>query len=93
MSIDFYKKFDQIMQSEGIKRPAFTQRCGLNLRTFETGILRGTKPKGETLAAVCQAWPEYTLWLMTDQVQPENGQTSPLLKMTADNLNSTQKAG
>lgn len=36
-----------------------------------------SKPTGAHLEALCQMFPQYTLWLMTGQTNEAAGQTSP----------------
>lgn len=77
MSSKLTEKIRQIREAETSGRAEFSQLIGVPKKTLENIELTGRAPKGEMLEAICQQWPEYTLWLMTDQTDKANGQVSP----------------
>lgn len=50
-----------------------------------------TSPDAKHLEKLCLLFPEYTLWLMTGQVSPEAGQTSPELEQLEELQKSVGK--
>lgn len=46
------------------------------------------QPSADSLLAICKLYPQYTLWLMTEQTNVGAGQTSPDI----DQLEELQKA-
>ncbi len=55
-------------------------RTGISARAWAHVYNQRTKAGSEHLEKLCELFPEYTLWLMTGQVSPEAGQTSPELE-------------
>lgn len=87
MSNNIGKRIREIREAEGLSRDDFCSIIGLKVNTLtqiETG--RTKSPASEAPQAVCVAFPQYTLWLMTEQVNPEGGQISPEIKLAADQL-------
>lgn len=72
------------------KRGAFTQlakESGISSNMWSHIYHGRVKPHGEHLEHICQRFPEYSLWLMTEQTNAAAGQSSPDL----DQLNELQK--
>jgi len=63
-------------------------RTGISARAWAHVYNQRTKAGSDHLEKLCLLFPEYTLWLMTGQVSPEAGQTSPELEQ----LEALQKA-
>lgn len=87
MSNNIGLKIREIRECEGLSRDDFARiiDCKVNTLTqIETG--RTKNPASDTPQAVCKAFPQYTLWLMTGQVNPEGGQISPEIKLQAEKL-------
>lgn len=77
MASDLARKVRLIREAETAGRAEFSQIIGVAKKTIESIEQSGRPPKGEMLEAICRRWPQYTLWLMTDQVNTELGQISP----------------
>lgn len=87
MSNNIGRRIRAVREAEGLSREDFCAIIGLKVNTLtqiETG--RTKNPASDTPQAVCTAFPQYTLWLMTEQVNPEGGQISPEIKLQADQL-------
>lgn len=91
--MNFYEKFEKIREAEGLSQSKLSNILEIKLKSYESAIYRKSEAKGEILRRICNQFPEYTLWLMTDIVQPENGQISPEIKLKTMELNKTQNAG
>jgi hypothetical protein len=70
---------------------ALAKETGLNRATLSAAYTGRNHPNAEILSVVCNLWPEYTLWLMTGQVSPEAGQTSPELEQLEELQKSVGK--
>jgi DNA-binding XRE family transcriptional regulator len=92
MSIDYGLKIRQIREAEGFGRSEFAKTINVPVKTLIGWETRGIEPKASAMTAVCQAFPQYTLWLMTDTVQPESGQISPEIEL-ARRENNLKAAG
>lgn len=77
MSSELTRRMREIREAETSGRHEFSQRVGINKKTLESLEQSGRAPKGELLEAICGVWPQYTLWLMTGQVNEEAGQVNP----------------
>jgi len=53
---------------------------GIDAEAWKNTSNGRTKPSAAQLEAICKLFPEYTLWLMTGNVLPNAGQTSPDLE-------------
>jgi len=80
MSIHFGNKITMIKEAEGLNRPEFCNIIDIpipSMRKIEAG---DRQPRVNVAEKICKAFPQYTLWLMTDQTNPEAGQISPDIK-------------
>lgn len=89
MSSELTKRLREIREAETSGRHEFSQVVGINKKTLESLEQTGRAPKGELLEAVCQNWPQYTLWLMTGEVNEEAGQISPEIEKARKTLKRT----
>ena len=94
MSTEFGKKIRDIRETEGINRPVFCKKIDVPVSTMmkldqpsSTSI-----PKYDIVQKICKAFPQYTLWLMTDQVNPEAGQISPEIKQAQKDYQQREQA-
>lgn len=85
MSSPIWEKIRIIREHETTGRTAFANEVGSTKRTIEDMERKGRNPRTEVVEAVCRRWPEYTLWLMTDQTNTHAGQISPDMKQQATN--------
>lgn len=70
-------KIRAIRESESLTREGFETKTGISTHAIEGIEKKGRSPSAEKLQAICKAFPQYTLWLMTDTTNPEAGQISP----------------
>lgn len=89
MSSELAKKLRLIREVETSGRAEFSQVVGISKKTLESIEQSGRAPKGELLEAVCNQWPQYTLWLMTGQVNEAAGQISPEIERARRELKPT----
>ncbi len=82
----FYKKIEEIRKAENLNKQMLSEILEIKPKTYSMALYRNTEPKGELLGKICNKFPEYTLWLMTDIVNPEGGQISPKIKIQARDL-------
>lgn len=77
MPIEFGEKLTLIKEREGLNRPQFAEKVGVKVETMRKADSGSNIPKADFIARVCLAFPQYTLWLMTDKTNPALGQISP----------------
>ncbi|BBL58133.1 transcriptional regulator [Methylomonas koyamae] len=80
------RKIRQIRETLGYDRTQFEHVTGINAKTWANIELGKQKANEEHLLAITHNWPEYALWLMTDQTAPEIGQISPEIENTRAKL-------
>ncbi|UYG07286.1 helix-turn-helix domain-containing protein [Halomonas sp. M4R1S46] len=85
----FSEKLKEIRDVNGLGRKAFSDETGIPIRTIEGIEQRGTIPRTDIAQKICKRWPEYSLWLMTDQVNEEAGQISPEIEKARKTLKQT----
>lgn len=86
-------KIRAIREAESLTRRGFEKKTGINSRTLESIETAGKMPTYDKLEAICEHWPHYTLWLMTNQINIEMGQISPEIQPENTESTQTQKAG
>lgn len=91
MSIEksFSEKLREIRDVHGLGRKALSDETGISIRTIEGIEQRGTIPRTDIAQKICKRWPQYSLWLMTNQVDEEAGQISPEIEAARDRLKPT----
>jgi len=82
MSTVFGKKIIEIKDAEGLTRPELCEIVDVPIATMRSLDSPSSKsiPKYDIVQKICKAFPQSTLWLMTDQTNPEAGQISPAIK-------------
>lgn len=85
----FSEKLKEIREVHGLGRKGFSDETGIPIRTIEGIEQRGTIPRTDIAQKVCKRWPEYTLWLMTDQIDESCGQVNPELERARKTLKQT----
>lgn len=82
MATEFGKKIAEIKEAENLNRPDFCLRIDVPIPTMRSLDSPSAKsiPKYDIVQKICKTFPEYTLWLMIDQVNVEAGQISPEIK-------------
>lgn len=93
MSTPLHEKIRQIRETETSGRTDFEKKTGISRRTVENLENQGREPKGTMLTKICEIWPEYTMWLMTDTYNIDHGQLTPAIKKQGLELAKPQKAG
>lgn len=79
--MDLKEKIKLIRKASGLTQPKISELVGIPLnsvRNYERGE-RGVSAL--FLLKICEIFPQYTLWLMTNEVAPEVGQISPEQEM------------
>ena len=88
MSSQIGLRIRQIREAEELGRAEFCEKTGIPKGTIiqvETGR---REPKAGLLESVCDAFPQYTVWLMTKQgyTYEKGGQISPDIEVSRRNL-------
>ncbi|MFI8980462.1 helix-turn-helix domain-containing protein [Ectopseudomonas khazarica] len=68
-----------ILKSSGIRLPELEERTGISRYTWNNlkNTARKREVKAEEIEAIVKLFPQYALWLVSGEVAPEAGQTSP----------------
>ncbi|WP_440467398.1 helix-turn-helix domain-containing protein [Pseudomonas sp. YH-1] len=69
----------EILKSSGIRLPELEARTGISRYTWNNlkNPARNREIKEEEILAIAEVYPQYRWWLITGEVMPEAGQTSP----------------
>lgn len=84
-----HEKLRAIREAEGLTQPQFAEKTGISLSTIkkiDSGINKSLHAETLLKVAGVAGFEKYSLWLLTDQVNPEGGQISPEIKLQADQL-------
>lgn len=83
-----------ILKSSGIRLPELEERTGISRYTWNNlkNTARKREIKAEEIEAIVKLFPQYALWVVSGEVAPEAGQTSPDYDKADSNL-SNQNAG
>lgn len=84
----------EILKSSGIRLPELESITGISRYTWNNlkNPARNREIKEEEILAIAKVFPQYRWWLLTGEVMPEAGQTSPEYDEAHSNL-SNQDAG
>ncbi|MCY1295268.1 hypothetical protein D9M68_981420 [compost metagenome] len=84
----------EILKSSGIRLPELEARTGISRYTWNNlkNPARSREIKEEEILAIAEVFPQYRWWLITGEVMPEKGQTSPAYDEAHSNL-PTPNAG
>ena len=69
-----------IRWQEHLNRREFCEKIDMPMGTLGSIENKGTDPRSSYVKKICKAFPEYTLWLMLDEVDLNSGQISPMIK-------------
>lgn len=89
MSTGVGQKIRDIRETEGLGRQAFSDRTGINKETLIKVEQGKNDPSFSVLQKITNCYPQYTLWLMTNQVNPDAGQISPDVDQVHQDLKAT----
>ena len=78
--MEMWERVKAIRDSEDLGRTLWGRKIGVSKKTLDGIEQKGSTPNGDTLAAICSNYPQYTLWLMTGQTDPAAGQISPMME-------------
>jgi len=73
-------KFKFIRSAENLSREKLSKLIDIPSPSIKTLELRGSEPSGKVLTQLCKVFPEYALWLLTDEINLNAGQISPDVK-------------
>ncbi|HGM6963810.1 helix-turn-helix transcriptional regulator [Pseudomonas aeruginosa] len=84
----------EILKSSGIRLPELEARTGISRYTWNNlkNPARNREIKEEEILAIAEVFPQYRWWIITGEVMPEVGQTSPEYDEAHSNL-SNHSAG
>ena len=77
MSTSFVEKIEKIRGETGLSQSDFSEKIGISINTYKSLLKRNGAPRFELIESIAAIWPEYCLWLLTDQIEPDNGQFKP----------------
>lgn len=86
MSTPLSEKFEKIRKAEALNQKEFAEQCDIVYGTYRNYEADVRQPNTDALKKVCEAFPEYTVYLMLDNM-PENEsdkQITPEKKMFKD---------
>lgn len=94
MSTLMSEKIRSIRKAEGLTQKEFASRCGLVLGTLKNYETDQRSPNFEAVQKICSAFPQYTLFLMHDEmpVTSTDDQLTPEEKKLRD-LSTAEKNG
>lgn len=77
-----FEKIRLIRYEEGYKRSRkdFAEIVKIPARTLESIENKGTDPRTSYIQSICEVFPEYTLWMIIDEIDMDSGQISPMIK-------------
>ncbi|PTU72823.1 helix-turn-helix domain-containing protein [Pseudomonas mangrovi] len=83
-----------ILKSSGIRLPELEERTGISRYTWNNlkNTARKREIKAEEIEAIVKLFPQYALWIVSGEVHPDCGQTSPEYEAAHSNL-PNQNAG
>jgi DNA-binding Xre family transcriptional regulator len=84
----------EILKTSGVRLPELEERTGISRYTWNNlkNTARSREIKAEEIEAVVKLYPHFALWLVSGNIAPESGQTSPEYDEANRNLNN-QSAG
>lgn len=68
-----------VLKHSGVKLPQLEELTGISRYTWSNlkNTAKNREIKAEEIEAVVKLYPQYALWLVSGQIAPEVGQTSP----------------
>lgn len=84
----------EILRTSGVRLPELEERTGISRYTWNNlkNTARSREIKAEEIEAVVKLYPPFALWIVSGNIAPESGQTSPEYDEANRNLNN-QSAG
>jgi hypothetical protein len=84
----------EILKTSGVRLPELEERTGISRYTWNNlkNTARSREIKAEEIEAVVKLYPQFALWIVSGNIAPESGQTSPEYDEANRNLNN-QSAG
>lgn len=81
------------IKESGVTNPELEERTGVSRYTWQNIRNKPNREiKEEEILAFCEVFPEWRWWLLTGEVMPEVGQTSPEYDEANKNLNKPVEA-
>jgi DNA-binding Xre family transcriptional regulator len=84
----------EILKTSGVRLPELEERTGISRYTWNNlkNTARSREIKADEIEAVVKLYPQFALWIVSGNIAPESGQTSPEYDEANRNLNN-QSAG
>ncbi|MBN2606729.1 MAG: helix-turn-helix transcriptional regulator [Thiotrichales bacterium] len=94
MSTPTGEKFKEIRLAEDLNQKDFAEKCGMVYGTYRNYESNVRQPNLEAVQKVCAAFPQYTMYLMFDEmpVTSTDDQLTPEEKKLRD-LSTQEQAG
>ncbi|ATJ83691.1 helix-turn-helix domain-containing protein [Halomonas beimenensis] len=83
------EKIRALREAEGMGRQEFSDLTGIPKNTLIRLEQGKNSPSGKVLMQVTNTFPQYTMWLMNDQVIEDAGQISPEIEKARKTLKQT----
>lgn len=84
----------EILKTSGVRLPELEERTGISRYTWNNlkNTARSREIKADEIEAVVKLYPQFALWIVSGNIAPESGQTSPEYDEANRSLNN-QSAG
>lgn len=83
-----------VLKHSGLKLPQLEEMTGISRYTWSNlkNPAKSREIKAEEIEAIVKLYPQFALWIVSGEIAPECGQTSPKYDETHSNL-PNQSAG
>lgn len=83
------EKIREVREVQGLGRQAFCEMTGVPKQTLINVENGRNEPSFKVMKKIVDAFPQYTMWLMHEQVIEEAGQISPQIEKARADLKKT----
>ncbi|MFC3115966.1 helix-turn-helix domain-containing protein [Cellvibrio fontiphilus] len=90
--MSYIERIKEIEKAEGLSREELAMKCGMKYTRLRNVIGGQAEVRASDLAVIASAFPEYEVWLFTGKEYPNEGQISPITKITLGELGTQRKA-
>ena len=94
MNDDFQinERIREIREYLNLGRKEFERNTGIKRETIQAIELKRQLANSTHLSGICKKWPRFSVWLLTGETDPSNGQTSPEEEKARQDLGTDEKA-